>query len=311
MRIRYLLVLVAALGITQRCSAQEILETSPEAVVGTAPLSSVSSTSDPAVNPPIARMTPDREVSWRLLIPNLLQDQRQIWMFPVSVARGHHLKPTLAIIGITAALAVSDERIMKPVRATQSFNGFNKAFSGFNTATAMEVFPAAFYAIGLMRKDTYAQHTVLLAGEAVIDSEIVTTVLKDIDRRYRPNSVPPGGDLSATWFKQTQGSYVGGVGSFPSGHAIAAFSVATVFADRYPHPAWHVWLAYGLAGLVGFSRVTTQSHFPSDVFAGAALVYVIAHYVVRQPHEVTPEVDMLSTPPDSQVQTAGARSTQQ
>jgi hypothetical protein len=41
----------------------------------------------------------------------------------------------------------------------------------------MEVFPVVFYAIGLMRKDTYAQHTVLLAGEAVIDSEILTTVL--------------------------------------------------------------------------------------------------------------------------------------
>ena len=225
-------------------------------------------------------------------------------MCPVSVARGHHLKPTLAIIGITAAFAVSDERIMRPVQTTHAFDGFNKTFSGFNTATAMEVFPAAFYAVGLLRKDAYAQNTVLLAGEAVIDSELVTTVLKDIDRRYRPNSVPPGGDLSATWFKQTQGSYIGGVGSFPSGHTIAAFSVATVFADRYPHPVWHVWLAYGLAGLVGFSRVPLQSHFPSDVFAGAALGYVIAHYVVRHPHEVTPEFDMISTPPDSQVQAA-------
>jgi membrane-associated phospholipid phosphatase len=39
-------------------------------------------------------------------------------------------------------------------------------------------------------------------------------------------------------------------------------------------------VAYGLAGLVGFSRVTLQSHFPSDVFAGAALGYVISHDIV-------------------------------
>lgn len=310
LRIRLVFVLIAALAMMQRCAAQDIsamgAEPSAEAVPASDPASSAPAASGPAISAPVSRITPEREVSWRLLVPNLLQDQRQIWTFPVLVARGHHLKPTLAILGITAALAVSDERIMRPVQTTHAFDGFNKTFSGFNTATAMEVFPAAFYAIGLIRKDVYAQHTVLLAGEAVIDAEVVTTVLKDIDRRYRPNSVPPGGDLSATWFKQTQGSYIGGVGSFPSGHTIAAFSVATVFADRYPHPAWHVWLAYGLAGLVGFSRVPLQAHFPSDVFAGAAIGYLIAHYVVRHPHEVTPELDMLSTPPDSQVQTAVA-----
>jgi membrane-associated phospholipid phosphatase len=35
-----------------------------------------------------------------------------------------------------------------------------------------------------------------------------------------------------------------------------------------------------LAGLVGFSRVPLQSHFPSDVFAGAVLGYTISRYVV-------------------------------
>jgi membrane-associated phospholipid phosphatase len=312
MKIRLLFALIAVLAVTRTSAAQDISafnsDPTGEAVPATVPASMIPPASGPAITAPVSRITPEREVSWRLLLPNLLHDQGQIWRFPVSVARGHHLKPVLAIVGITAALAVADERIMTPVQTTHSFDHFNKTFSGFNTSTAMEVFPAAFYAIGLIRKDAYAQNTVLLAGEAVIDSEIVTTVLKDIDRRYRPNSVPPGGDLSATWFKQTKGSYVGGVGSFPSGHTIAAFSVATVFADRYPHPIWHVWVAYGLASLVGFSRVTTQSHFPSDVFAGAALGYVIAHYVVRHPHEVTPEVDMLSTPPDSQVQSAPASS---
>src|ERR1035437_7469408 len=225
-RFRLILLLIAALAASQRCAAQDNSVPSPAA----------ASTPDAPAPARTASITPEREVSWRLLVPNLLRAQRRIWMFPVSVAIPHHLKPTIVVLAITAAIAVSDERIMKPVQATQSFNGFNKAFSGLNTATGMEVFPAVFYAIGLMRKDTYAQHTVLLAGEAIIDSVVLTTVLKDIDRRYRPNTVPPGGDLSASWFKQTQGSYVGGVGSFPSGHTIAAFSLATVFADRYPNP---------------------------------------------------------------------------
>jgi membrane-associated phospholipid phosphatase len=325
MKIRWIVLLVAILCVTRHCAAQENPETNSEAqaapnvspampITAPAAVPVITPVTKPVITPviapittPITKISPEREVSWRLLVPNLLQDQKQIWMFPVSVAHGHHLKPTLAFLGITAGLIALDERDMKMVRSTQSFNGFNKVFSGFNTSTSMEVFPALFYAIGLMRKDSYAQKTVLLAGEAVIDAEIVTTVLKDIDRRYRPASVGPNGDLSASWFKETNGSYFGGVGSFPSGHAIAAFSVATVFADRYPNPHWHVWLAYGLASLVGFSRVTTQSHFPSDVFAGAAIGYVIAHYVVRHPKEIPMGDDLHASEPEPQTHTAGSR----
>jgi len=306
MKFWLIILLFTALGVTQRCAAQNTSEQFPLAALAPDVLSPSS-----LPPPPIAKITPEREVSWRLLLPNLLKDQKPIWMFPISVARGHHLKPTLAVLGITAGLIALDETNMKYFQKTKSFNGFNNVFSGYNTSTAMEVFPAVFYAIGLMRKDTYAQHTVLLAGEAVLDSEILTTVLKDIDRRYRPISVPPNGDLSASWFKQTQGSYLGGVGSFPSGHTIAAFSIATVFAERYPNPRWHVWVAYGLASVVGFSRVSLQSHFPSDVFAGAALGYVIAHYVVLRPRRTSFADDIPSPAFEPLVQTGGASTSPQ
>jgi membrane-associated phospholipid phosphatase len=274
--------LFAALSLAQRSAAQEALLSSPTAAPGIeSPLPLPAP--DPALYAPIMKPSPERAISWRRLVPNMVRDQKQIWLFPVSVAHGHHLAPTLAVAGITAGLVALDERNMNYFRGTQSFGRFNKVFSGSNTSLGMEVFPAAFYAIGLMRKDSYAQHTVLLAGEAVLDSEILTTVMKDLDRRFRPASIPPNGEFSQSWFKETHGSYLGGVGSFPSGHTIAAFSIATVFANRYPNPRWHVWLAYGLASLVGFSRVSLQSHFPSDVFAGAALGYAIAHYIVLRP----------------------------
>jgi membrane-associated phospholipid phosphatase len=62
---------------------------------------------------------------------------------------------------------------------------------------------------------------------------------------------------------------------------MAAFSVATVISRRYPqHRRWLPYVAYGLAGVVGFSRVTLSSHFPSEVFAGAALGYTISRYAV-------------------------------
>jgi len=274
--------LIAALSLAQRCAAQDALLSSAvaePAIETPLPLPAPAA----PLYAPVIKPSPEGAISWRRLVPNMVQDQKRIWLFPVAVAHGHHLAPTLAVAGITAGLVALDERNMNYFRRTQSFSGFNRVFSGSNTSLGMEVFPAAFYAIGLARKDSYAQHTVLLAGEAVLDSEILTTVMKDVDRRFRPASVPPNGEFSQTWFKESHGSYLGGVGSFPSGHTIAAFSIATVFANRYPNPRWHVWLAYGLAGLVGFSRVPLQSHFPSDVFAGVALGYAIAHFVVLRP----------------------------
>jgi membrane-associated phospholipid phosphatase len=59
--------------------------------------------------------------------------------------------------------------------------------------------------------------------------------------------------------------------------------VATVVASRYHKHAWVPWVAYGFATAISFSRVTTLSHFPSDVFLGAALGYTITRYQVLIP----------------------------
>jgi len=225
--------------------------------------------------------SPGRQVSWKLLAPNILRDQKPIWLFPVHAAQGQHWKPTLAVVLGTAALVALDPHDTPYFRRTDSFNGFNKVFSGRNTALGTAIVPLSVYAVGLVRRDSYAQQTALFAGQAVVDAEILTTVLKNITGRLRPAEIPPDGDFSHTWFK-SQGPWFRGRGSFPSGHTIAAFSVATVFAERYKKHRWVPFVAYGLAGLVGFSRVPLQSHFPSDVFAGAALGFSISRYVVLQ-----------------------------
>ena len=123
------------------------------------------------------------------------------------------------------------------------------------------------------------QHTALLAGEAVADAEILTTVLKDATKRARPVSIPAHGNYWDSWY-DNKGSVLRGNGSFPSGHTIAAFSVATVIAHRYRTHRWVPYAAYGAATLVGFSRLTLSAHFTSDVFFGAALGYSISRFAV-------------------------------
>jgi len=226
---------------------------------------------------------PGRAVSWAKLVPNVLSDQKQIWTFPLNVARGKHWIPTAAIIGATAGLVALDPKTAPYFRRTSSFDGFNHAFSGKATSMGIIAAPVSLYAAGLIRKDSRMQSTALLAGEAVANAEILTTVMKDIDRRSRPATIPPNGDFSDTWFEDNTHNLHSN-GSFPSGHTIAAFSAATVIARRYgTHHRWVTYAAYGSATLVGFSRVSLSSHFVSDVFMGAALGYTISRYsVLRQ-----------------------------
>jgi len=137
--------------------------------------------------------------------------------------------------------------------------------------------PASLLAAGYIGRDSYSRNTALLAGEAVADSEMLAVVIKTLDRRKRPENFQPQGNFADSWF-ETKSSL--GRGSFPSGHTIAAFSIATVIARRYGKHRWVPYLAYAAAGTVAFSRLTASAHFPSDVFAGGVLGYSISRFIV-------------------------------
>jgi membrane-associated phospholipid phosphatase len=164
-------------------------------------------------------------------------------------------------------------------RNTSTFQRFNNIFSGNATAVGIILAPVSLYAAGRIRRDSKMQQTALLAGEAVADAAIVTTVFKDATERVRPAGFPAQGNLYDSWF-ENRGSFLRGNGSFPSGHTIAAFSVATVVARRYGNHRWIPYVAYGAAALVGFSRLSLSAHFLSDVFIGGALGYSISRLTV-------------------------------
>ena len=69
--------------------------------------------------------------------------------------------------------------------------------------------------------------------------------------------------------------------SFPSGHSVYAWSVASVVAMRAP--GWIIpTIAYGLATVVAFDRVNDQQHFMGDVVAGAFFATATGRFLVRR-----------------------------
>ena len=185
--------------------------------------------------------------------------------------------PTAAVLGTTAGLFFVDPIESGYFRHTTTFNEFKNILNGNATAIGMGVTAASLYAIGRMRKDSKMQRTALFAGEAMADAALVQTALKDATMRLRPVRYPASG-----WFVpgSSPAAYIRGNGSFPSGHSMEAFAVATIIARQYRNHRWVPYAAYGLAALVGFSRLPLNVHFLSDVAMGGAIGYSISRFTV-------------------------------
>jgi membrane-associated phospholipid phosphatase len=249
-------------------------------------LSAQATSQDSAANPHNTQQnttgtgaTKDPEITWKHMPMRILEDQKDLWLFPTQLARGRHWLPTIAVVGVTGALIATDPHDEPFFRNNTAFEETSEIFSTSNTAIVEFGLPAVVYVTGVLRHDSYTTQTAMLAAEAYFDSAIPHVVIKLVSRRLRPSAVAPNENFSDTFFR-SHVSALGKGSSFPSGHAAAAFSIATVMAKRYGQHKWVPWVSYGVATLISFSRVPDMAHFPSDVFLGAALGYTITRFDV-------------------------------
>ena len=126
------------------------------------------------------------------------------------------------------------------------------------------------YAVGRIAGSHTVSEVGLHATEALVLSAAATELVKGVAGRNRPYLQRADADD----FLLLHGFTGGGFTSFPSGHTSAAFSLAAVVdaegSLHWPHAARIVTpVTYGLASLVGLSRIYKDRHWMSDVAVGA------------------------------------------
>jgi len=222
--------------------------------------------------------------TFRSLPRDFLKDAGEIWSYPLHI-RTRDILPIAGLAVLTGVLINNDETIQRSFLDYRMGHAWVKAVSP--AITEMGSYGAwatagVFLCVGLIGKDAKAVETAALATSAMVQSGILVTFLKALFGRQRPSwdhgvdrwSGPVG---FSAWFKT--GIY-GKYDSFPGGHSITAFSLATVVAMQYQESVWVPILAYTTATGVALSRLTEGKHWLSDCLVGSVFGYVIGRMVV-------------------------------
>ncbi|MER3401908.1 MAG: hypothetical protein C4337_01050 [Armatimonadota bacterium] len=118
------------------------------------------------------------------------------------------------------------------------------------------------------------KHLFLAGSVTILLSGLVVQILKHLFPRMRPSNLP-----DALVAPDERLFY----NSFPSGHTATSFALACWLWGRVrgtPY-RWVGYVAWGLAGLIGLSRIYRGVHYPLDVLV-SVLVGIVCGFVVNR-----------------------------
>jgi membrane-associated phospholipid phosphatase len=207
------------------------------------------------------------------LLRDFVQDEKDIWTSPFKL-RIQDFNWLAPAAGLTAGLIVSDSEFSSRLKTTGFLARHSSTFSNGGVAALLGG-SGGLYLLGKWKRDDHRVEAGILSLEAAANSVLVAEVLKFSTARERPTD---GAGLGRFWTKTGYSS------SFPSDHAAAAWSAASVIAEEYPGLLTQL-LAYGIATGVSLTRVTGKNHFPSDVVVGSALGWLVGRQVYARHHD--------------------------
>jgi membrane-associated phospholipid phosphatase len=115
----------------------------------------------------------------------------------------------------------------------------------------------------------------LAVAGTVAAASVVAMLVKRLASRVRPGHEGAGKFLGPTLRHNNRHE------SFPSSHSAAAMALSISLSLLYPQAAATFW---GLALACAALRYVLDAHWPSDVLAGIALGYGVAHLAARLWH---------------------------
>jgi membrane-associated phospholipid phosphatase len=203
----------------------------------------------------------------RKLLLNILLDQKEIFTSPFRMNR-RNAPWWLLSAATTAGLIAADRHIADSFENSNGQVRWGGRISNIGASYTLIPIVAGSYAYGVWRDNAKAREIGVLGTETLLDGLIVAGILKEVTRRNRPDEKDPG-------------DFWGGGTSFPSGHAIQVWSIASLLAHEYKHKPIVAVTAYSLAGIVSASRIAARKHFASDVVTGGTMGWFIGRYVYQ------------------------------
>jgi membrane-associated phospholipid phosphatase len=222
-------------------------------------------------------ITNERKLAPWLRLPRyILHDQKAIWTSPFHTSKDN-AKWWAIFGGTTALLIATDKWTAKQLPNTHDQLSVANWTSDIGAAYSLLPISGTFYFIGLGAGSERFRETGILGFEALANAAIVGNVIKLTTRRERPLEGNGNGD-----FWGSKASVLSA--SFPSGHAISTWALASVVAHEYPHSILVPITAYGLAATVSASRFAARKHFASDIIVGGAMGWFIGDWVFAKRH---------------------------
>ena len=205
-----------------------------------------------------------------------LIDQKSIWTSPFHTSK-KDAKWWLIFGGATGGLIAADKYVSKSAPNPHWLDHLGNDVSYLGEPYALLPIAAGFYFGGTKYGSDHFRETGLLSFEALADVTVVELALKSVFDRQRPLEGAGNGEFEASTSPRWNSS-------FPSGHAIETFALASVIAHEYPHKRWVQILAYSYAAGVVGARLAANKHFPGDVMAGGAIGWFVGDYVYGKRH---------------------------
>jgi membrane-associated phospholipid phosphatase len=214
---------------------------------------------------------------------DFLADAGQIWSSPARIGN-RAVFPLIALAAATTFLIAGDESIRDRVQSYTEKHSWVGDVGPVITqlgGPGAWVVAGTFFGAGLLFEDGRARDTGYMAVSAMLQCSLVTTFVKAMTGRQRPSFADGedhwSGPVGIIKLNTGGGQY----DAFPSGHTATAFALATVVSLQYRHRPWVPVVAYALAAGVGFSRMTLDKHWASDVLVGAVFGHLVGRLVVR------------------------------